>query len=43
MRSILVDIEPHPDNPRFGGRVRPTARVTSLREIPSIVRGWNGT
>lgn len=43
MRSILVDIEPNPDNPRFAGRVRPTARVTSLREIPSIVRGWNGT
>ena len=41
MRSILVDIEPHPDNPSFGERVRPTARVTSLREIPEIVRGWS--
>jgi len=41
MRSILVDIEPHPDNPSFEQRVRPTARVTSLREIPEIVRGWS--
>ncbi|HLJ60895.1 MAG TPA: HAD family hydrolase [bacterium] len=42
MRSILVDIEPNPDNPRFADRVRPTARVTSLREIPPIVRRWSG-
>jgi HAD superfamily hydrolase (TIGR01509 family) len=42
MRSILVDIEPNPDNPRFASRVRPTARVTSLREIPPIVKGWTG-
>jgi len=42
MRSILVDIEPNPDNPRFADRVRPTARVTSLREIPPIVREWSG-
>lgn len=41
MRSILVDIEPSPDNPAFAERVRPTARVTSLREIPDIVRGWS--
>jgi len=41
MRSILVDIEPHPDNPSVEGRVRPTARVTSLRELPEIVRGWS--
>ena len=41
MRSILVDVEPNPDNPRFAERVRPTARVTSLRDIPDIVRGWS--
>jgi len=40
MRSILVDIEPNPDNPRVAERVRPTSRVTSLREIPGIIRGW---
>jgi len=40
MRSILVDIEPNPDNPTFAERVRPTSRVTSLREIPGIIRGW---
>lgn len=42
MRSILVDIEPNPDNPRFAGRVRPTARVTSLRDLPAILEAWNG-
>ena len=43
MRSILVDIEPNPDNPKFAERVRPTARVTSLREIPEIVRAWSAS
>ena len=42
MRTILVDIEPNPDNGRFADRVRPTARVTSLREIPAILENWNG-
>jgi HAD superfamily hydrolase (TIGR01509 family) len=42
MRSILVDIEPHPDNARFTGTARPSARVTDLREIPDLVRRWNG-
>jgi len=40
MRSILVDIEPNPANARFAGTTTPTARVTSLEEIPSIVRTW---
>lgn len=42
MRSILVDIEPNPANARFAGTATPTARVTSLVEIPSIVRRWGG-
>jgi HAD superfamily hydrolase (TIGR01509 family) len=41
MRSILVDIEPNPDNPRFAGRARPTATVTRLDDIPALIRRWN--
>ncbi|SRR5579871_1377791 len=40
MRSILVDVEPNPDNPRYADRVRPTVRVTSLREIAPIIERW---
>jgi HAD superfamily hydrolase (TIGR01549 family) len=42
MRSILVDIEPNPDNPRFAEAARPSARVTNLAEIPALLRRWNG-
>lgn len=41
LRSILVDIEPNPDNSRFEDRVRPSARVTDLWEIPELVRLWS--
>ncbi len=40
MRSILVDIEPNPDNARFSDAVRPAARVTDLRDVPGLVRRW---
>jgi putative hydrolase of the HAD superfamily len=40
MRSILVDIEPNPANARFAGRAEPTARITSLAEIPPLIRTW---
>lgn len=43
MRSILVDIEPNPDNPRYAARVRPTATVVDLDAIPALIDGWNGT
>ena len=42
MHSILVDIEPNPDNPKFMRRARPTAAVTRLDEIPALIREWNG-
>lgn len=42
LRSILVDIEPNPDNPRFCDQVQPSARVTELREILLLLRRWNG-
>jgi putative hydrolase of the HAD superfamily len=40
MRSILVDIEPNPENARFSGLATPTARVTALREIADLLRRW---
>ncbi len=40
MRSILVDIEPNPANARFDGPAASMARVTSLREIPGLIRRW---
>jgi len=40
MRSVLVDIEPNPANPEFAGTVTPGARVTSLAEIPPLIRRW---
>jgi HAD superfamily hydrolase (TIGR01509 family) len=40
MRSILVDIEPNPANPAFADSTRPTERVTSLEEIPSLLKRW---
>ena len=40
MRSVLVDIEPTPANPEFAGTVTPGARVTSLAEIPPLIRRW---
>ncbi|HLW49286.1 MAG TPA: HAD family hydrolase [bacterium] len=42
MRSILVDIEPHPDNTKYAGQARPTATVARLDEIPRIIREWSG-
>jgi putative hydrolase of the HAD superfamily len=42
MRSILVDIEPHPDNVKLSGSARPSARIVDLREIPELLRRWNG-
>jgi len=42
MRSILVDIEPNPDNPRFSETVRASARVTDLRDVPDLIRRWRG-
>jgi HAD superfamily hydrolase (TIGR01509 family) len=41
MRSILVDIEPNPDNPKFAARARPSARVVDLQDIPAVLRRWN--
>lgn len=41
LRSILVDIEPNPENVRFADRVRPSARVTDLREILNVLRMWD--
>jgi putative hydrolase of the HAD superfamily len=40
MRSILVDIEPNPDNVRFMEIAKPTVRITDLRQIPALVRRW---
>jgi putative hydrolase of the HAD superfamily len=40
MRSVLVDIEPNPANPEFADAVTPEARVTSLAEIPPLIRRW---
>ena len=40
MRSILVDIEPHPENAAFAGAATPTARVTSHAEIPELIKRW---
>jgi len=42
MRSILVDIEPNPDNSRFSETVRASARVTDLRDVPDLIRRWRG-
>ena len=42
MRSILVDIEPNPDNPRYAAQARPTATVARLDEIPPLIGAWNG-
>ncbi len=41
MRSILVDIEPNPDNARYVARVRPTARVEALAAIPGVITRWS--
>jgi putative hydrolase of the HAD superfamily len=43
MRSILVDIEPHPDNPKFTARASPTATITRLDELPPVIGSWNGS
>ena len=43
MRSILVDIEPNPDNPRYAARVQPNARVARLDAVPDLISGWNGS
>ena len=42
MRSILVDIEPNPDNPKFVAQARPTITITRLEEIPGLIRTWTG-
>ena len=43
LRSILVDIEPNPDNPRFSGIARPSARVTTLGGVLNLLRAWSKT
>ncbi len=43
LRSILVDIEPNPDNTRFSGIARPSARVTALRDVLDLLRAWSKT
>jgi putative hydrolase of the HAD superfamily len=43
MRSVLVDIEPNPDNARVTGVATPTARVTSLGEVAGLLRQWHET
>jgi HAD superfamily hydrolase (TIGR01509 family) len=40
MRSIVVDIEPNPENVRHAGIATPTARVTDLREIADLLGRW---
>lgn len=42
MRSVLVDIEPHPDNPKFAAQATPTARIARLDELPGLIGTWNG-
>lgn len=42
LRSILVEIEPNPDNARFQDRVRPSARARTLTDVLDLVRLWNG-
>ena len=42
MRSILVDVEPNPDNPRYAAQATPTARVLRLEELPALIKDWNG-
>jgi HAD superfamily hydrolase (TIGR01509 family) len=41
MRSILVDIEPHPDNPKFTSETPPSARIVRLDELPALIGDWN--
>lgn len=41
MRSILVDIEPNPDNPKYATQARPTVTVARLEKIPAVIRDWN--
>lgn len=43
MRSILVDIEPNPENARYSGIATPTARVTALREIADLLGRWTSS
>lgn len=41
LRSILVDIEPNPDNPSFSGVARPSARVTALPDALGLIHTWS--
>lgn len=41
LRSILVDIEPNPDNPRFSGVARPSARITALPDVLGFIHTWS--
>lgn len=41
LHSILVDVEPNPDNRRFAGMARPSARVTALRDALDLLRSWS--
>lgn len=43
LRSILVDIEPNPDNPRFAEVARPSAQVTTLRDVLDLLQTWGTT
>jgi HAD superfamily hydrolase (TIGR01509 family) len=40
LHSILVDIEPNPDNPRFAGAAHPSARVTALPDVLDLLHAW---
>lgn len=43
LRSILIDIEPNPDNPQFSGIARPSARVTALPDVLGLIHTWSAT
>jgi putative hydrolase of the HAD superfamily len=40
LRSILVDIEPNPDNRRYSGTAQPSARATTLRDVLDLLHAW---
>lgn len=40
IRTILVTMNPNPNNPRLADRVHPDATAASLEEVVRIVAGW---